>query len=352
MYRRSAIILAILAALVLALVASGTDSPARETAGLADSQVAAQLPENRDTELYRAVIKRVQQGEDYYAAVATLHRERSYPLYPFFTVRPPTLAKISVIAGPTGLTVAAWTLLLGCILVWLRALAHTHIGTRAAVAAVIALTGAATINPAGIVMHEFWCGLLLSIALAFSRDGDWPYRLAFAAAALALREFALLFVASIRFLALVHRRWLEFVAAGLIATVFAAFMTAHYLAVVDVRLASDLVSPPWTGMRGPAALAADLSRISWLGLLPFTVAAMLAFLPLAGWLAGPRPCLALIWFGGFTATVILFSRPNNEYWVLALLPAYLGGLGLLGSAARIALGGTVSADKNPRQTSD
>lgn len=339
---RYLVYLMMVAALLLSAIAIAapiTGTPPRVSA-TETSQTAA-LPANRDTELYRSVIARVQAGESYYAAASELHRERSYPLYPFFTVRPPALAYVSAWAGSTGLYLAAWFLLAASILVWLRTLSRCSLATRAAAAGLLAMGGAATITPAGIVLHEFWCGLLLTIALGFMRDDQWPMRLAFAALALLVREFAVMFVLAIGFLALLRRRWWEFAATAGVAAVFAALMTAHYFAVIEMRVPSDLQSPAWTGLRGPAALVRDLSRVSWVGLFPYPVAAILTFLPLAGWAALRRPWLPLLWFGGFGAAIAIFARPNNEYWILALLPAYPVGLALLGKAAQLAWPGSM-----------
>ena len=323
-------------ALALAL-ASALLQPDRADAPVGPTSLAAttsDLPENRDTQLYRAIAARVAAGENYYEVAAELHRERSYPLFPFFTVRLPTLAHVNAAIGSSGLFVAAWLLLLGAILVWFRALADHGLVTRTLAVALLALGGAATITPAAIVLHEFWCGLLLTIAMGFGRRKEWPLQVAFAAAAVFVREFAVLFLLAMGFLALIERRWREVAAIAGVIGLFAAFLALHYLAVVEVRLPADLQSPPWTGLRGPTALVQDLARVSWLGLLPVPLAALLTFLPLAGWSSLARPMLTILWFAGFGAVIALFARPNNEYWILTMLPAYLVGLAMLGSTWR------------------
>ncbi len=45
-----------------------------------------------DVDLYRSIAARVANGESYYFAAAAEHRAAQYPLYPFYTVRPPVLA--------------------------------------------------------------------------------------------------------------------------------------------------------------------------------------------------------------------------------------------------------------------
>lgn len=287
------------------------------------------LPENRDTELYRSLIARLESDDSYYDAASELHRERSYPLYPFFTVRQPTLAWLSIHIGTIGLYLVAWFTLLATIAVWYRALADQSLAVRGAFVGLLALGGASTITPAGIVLHEFWCGLLITLSLGFTRDKQWRWRLLFAALALSLREFALAYVFVLGFLALLGKRWHELLGVAAVVLVFSVGMALHYLAVDGVRTVSDLHSPPWTGLRGPAALVDDLSSVSWLGLLPHGPAAFLAFLPLLGWLNSPIRWRAMLWFSGFAATIMISARPNNTYWILVMLPAYLAGLAFL-----------------------
>lgn len=307
----------------------GAPSIPPSTANTSSGDVVAALPENRDTELYRAVISRMESGESYYLAVSELHRERSYPLYPFFTVRPPTLAWMSTIIDTMGLYLLAWLTLLATISVWYLALRDQTLGVRAAFVGLLALGGASTITPAGIVLHEFWCGLLITLSLAFMRDDQWRWRLLFAALALSIREFALAFVFVLGFVALVEKRWPEVIGAGIVTMLFGAGMFLHFQQVELVRLVGDLQSPAWTGLRGPGALVADISQISWTGLFPTALAALLTFLPLLGWCFAKQRWRALLWFVGFGAAVAIFARPNNNYWVLVLLPAYLAGLAFL-----------------------
>lgn len=334
---RILIIGGILGVLLLTLMAllsapeTAATSPLEETPS---AQIA--LPENRDTQLYRTVIARMETGESYYEAVSELHRERSYPLYPFFTVRQPTLAWISTQIGTLGLYMLAWLTLLATIAVWYRALADQSLAVRGAFVGLLALGGASIITPAGIALHEFWCGLLITLSLGFMRDERWRWRLLFAALALSLREFALAYVLVLGFVAVRHRRWREVIGVAVVISLFAGGMALHQQAVDTVRLASDLQSPPWTGLRGPAALVSDLAHVSWLGLLPLPVTAFLTFLPLLGWAVAPNRSTAVLWFVGFGATIAVFARPNNTYWILVMLPAYLAGLAFLARSQRTA----------------
>lgn len=321
--------------LVLLLAAAAFQSAREQStrALAAETSGETALPDNRDTELYRSVIARMETGESYYIAASELHRERSYPLFPYFTVRPPTLAFLSIGLGTAGLYILASLLLLSSIVIWLRALGDQNIAVRGAFVGLLALGGAATINPAGIALHEFWCGMLITISLGFMRDDQWRWRLLFAALALTVREFALAYVLVLGFTALIGKRWSEVAGAAAIIVLFGMGMALHYQAVEAVRLASDLQSPPWDGLRGPAALVSDISAVSWLRALPLPAAAILTFLPLIGWAYAPNRVTSLLWFVGFGATVAIFARPNNIYWVLVLLPAYLAGLAFLASRA-------------------
>lgn len=62
-----------------------------------------------DAALYVAVAARVADGENYYRAAATEHRERGYPLRPFVTVREPALAYVTaVVGGPDRMNTCPW----------------------------------------------------------------------------------------------------------------------------------------------------------------------------------------------------------------------------------------------------
>ena len=58
----------------------------------------AHPPGTTDAALYRAIVSRVRNGQDYTAAAVAEHRRLGYPLRPFFAVRPPALATLSHMA--------------------------------------------------------------------------------------------------------------------------------------------------------------------------------------------------------------------------------------------------------------
>lgn len=299
-----------------------TDTPA-ETAGAP----------TRDVVLYRDIVSRMEQGESYYQAATSLHRARDYPLSPFYTVRPPTLALITSAIGPGGLTVLAWLLVVASLLVWLRRDPAANLLEKVLLAGILALSGASMIGPAQITMHETWAGLCLTLALGLYLSGYWWWALALGMAALAFREFALLFLGLMGLLALLSRKWLRALGAAGAGAAFALAMALHWKAVSAWRLPGDLPSPPWQGMRGPNGVIADMSTLSFLQFVPQWLAALMVFLSFAGWAYLVRTnrdaLLPLLWFAGFSMVIGLFARENNFYWVMVMLPGFLLGLAFL-----------------------
>ena len=301
-----------------------------EPARPAAAKAARVAPDRGDVALYREVARRVRAGKSYYAAAADLHRQRRYPLKPFFAVRLPTLAWLAAGAGIGTLVVAAWGLLLAAIFAWHRRLRHQPLAQRLAAVGLLALAGAPLISSQSVLMHELWCGLLLTVALAFDPRREWGWQLGFVALALAIREFAAPFLALMLAAAVVDRDRKRILAVTAVAVAFAALLLLHRDMVNSVATPADGSSAGWLGLRGPLGFVQDLRAFSWLLLVPERIAVLLAFLPLLGWSALRRGAnFALLWFLGFGLVVAAFARPNNLYWIVVLLPAYFLGFALL-----------------------
>lgn len=266
-------------------------------------------------------------GEGYYPAVAALHRERNYPLRPFYVVRFPTLAWVASAASDRVLIATAWLLLLGAIVVWARRLKACRPFERFGAVLLLTVTGAPLISESSVQMHEFWCGLLLTIALGIEGRRHRLWQLGVVALALSLREFAAAFLAVMLVGALFERNRRGSLAIAAVFIAAAGLIGWHHAMVGSVTTAADAVSPGWHGLGGPILFARSLATFSWLSLFPGWAVAVFAFLPLLGWSALRRDAwLALLWFGGFGFVIGTLARPDNLYWAVVLLPAYPMGL--------------------------
>jgi hypothetical protein len=262
-----------------------------------------------DVLFYADVARHVGHGLPYYETAAELHRAGSYPLFPFFTVRLPTLAYAMGYLGPVKMLLAAYGLLLAGVFAWLRELKDYPVHARVVFVAAYAFMGSALISPSSIQVHDVWAGLLVSLALGLG--WAWRWQLGVAFLAVCFRELALpiLFVLVLR-----HRRYPHFAA---IAAAF-GLLALHYFAVSSVRLPTDLHSQGWVGLRGASGFVEHFSV--------FLPVGFLAFLPLAGWLFRPWDGL---WFAGIIFAICVFARPDNLYWATLILPAYPAGIALL-----------------------
>lgn len=304
-----------------------------------------------DMRLYRDVVQRMDRGESYYAAATAQQRAHDYPTRPFVTVRLPTLYWLASMIGWARLGWIELGLLIANGLIWPLALpGPLSWAERLGVSLFIFLGGLATASPALTPMSETWCGLLLSLAAAFTlwRKAPWWTPLPIIAAALSIRELALPFALLSAALALAHGKRRELAAwLGLIA-LFALGLALHARAITPHVLPSDLASPGWSSGLGLRGLLQALIGTTLLHMLPRGLAMALALLPLLGWLTlewrtGKAVLLAL---AGYALAIALFPRPDNFYWGFLLLPMWFAGLALVPRGAWY-LGRAISRSKVP-----
>ncbi|TNE59228.1 MAG: hypothetical protein EP341_02335 [Sphingomonadales bacterium] len=340
--------LSLIAACAAALLATNASAAIEETAAkqipatqveqiAVVQQAQGEGQEHGDVALYRKIVEQMDAGHGYYESAAALHRRGNYPLKPFITVRPPTLAFMTHWLGSGVLYVLAGLLVLANLLVWLNLERDASLPRRLAIAAIIGLGGAAMVGPPQIVMHENWSGLLLSLAMGLYLSRNWWPAFVVMAAALALREFAILLAALIGALALWQRQWMRAGASLALGLGFAIAMFFHWQAVSSVLQPGDLPSPPWQGMRGLSGFVSDTAQLSILQFMPGPIATLAVLAAFFGWAGyahrGRDRLLPLAWFGGFALVIALFARENNFYWAAVLQPAFLLGLVYLPKAA-------------------
>ncbi|HET9628084.1 MAG TPA: hypothetical protein VFP14_01235 [Novosphingobium sp.] len=280
-----------------------------------------------DQALYATVTAKVAAGASYYPTVVRLHRERGYPLRPFVTVRPPTLAVASAALGPAGTLALAIGLIAANAIAWYRRLCNEGPLLRLGALAGMSAMGAAGLSPDVLTAHEWWSGLLLSLALALGPERRFGPALACAVAAALVRELAVGFLLILFAVELAHRAWrrASVVAAALL--VLAVMLVLHMNAVTALVTPHDMASPGWLDLRGPTGFARDFGILLGLDGMPLPLVVILAFTPLVGWLSARRAVgmMPLAWFGSFALIEGIVARADNWYWVQLILPAYLLG---------------------------
>jgi len=328
----AALALALLAATLgwSALATAPGDQP--ERASVAAAPATSPNPDDRakgDMALYARIAARVTAGEGYYTAALDEQRASHYPTRPVVAVRLPTLAMLQAVIGVDGVRYAQLTLVLACL--WAlnrRASPLAARPERLGASVLLALGGAAALNPVAGLDHDFSAGLCLTLALLLYRRNRWWPALIAAALALAVRELAAPFVLLWFAFALAEQRWREAGAVAALLALFAGGMVLHYAAVEAGRLPGGLASQGWDAKAGYRLPLTALAHLTGLRLLPVSLAVPLSVLPLIGWAAigGRIGMFAVLWFGGLFTMMALFARPENFYWVQLALPAY--GIGL------------------------
>ncbi|MBU2339825.1 MAG: hypothetical protein KKE77_01050, partial [Alphaproteobacteria bacterium] len=280
---------------------------------------------DEDLALYDRIIARVAQGENYYAVAVEEQRRGNYPVRPGLAVRLPTLAFLYGWLGEDMLQGLSILLLGATAFAWWQRLGEEPGGARYRLigATLMVLGGSSTINRYYFVLHEFWTGMLIALALALHRPGRWHASLAVAALALLLREHALPFVLLMAAMALWRRDWREGAAWGLLVLIYATLLMVHLSTVAAYVGPEDPLSPSWLALEGMAGWLSKIVLSSNLRFLPHAIAGPLAVLMVFGWAgwksdAGRTACLLYL---GYALAFMIAGRANNFYWGAVVAPA-------------------------------
>jgi hypothetical protein len=292
--------------------------------------------DGKDVLLYRAINERVANGENYYAVAAAEHRDRNYPLKPFVTIRPPTLAALTGLIGPIGLNVALWLLMAATVYVWWQRLSAEFLTERHRPLAVFLIGLTVAAHPKMAVMHESWAGVLILLSIGLhDRHRWWPSVLT-GFLAVAFREIALPYLLLMAALAVLQRRWSE--GAGWLAAIGAeaAYLVWHASEVAKVVLPNDIASQGWLRAGGWPYAFTFLKKSTVLNLLPAFVSQVLIALTLFGWLAWKQMTglISFLLICGYAIVFMIVGRPENFYWGMLVGPLLFGGLVFVPRALR------------------
>jgi hypothetical protein len=307
-----------------------------------------------DRELYREVVRRVGEGQDYWAAAAAAQRGHGYPTAPPWAFREPALAWTLALLRSDLLRWGAFALLAAAALALMRDAADQAPGptlTLARVAggkpdptfprpawrriAVTLLFGVGLTTPvaapAAAYLHEAWAAVLIGLSLACWRpQGPWRWGLAaaFGLMACLVREIALPYLLVMAAFAVAGRRRGESLAWGAALAVLAAALAAHFVLAARQHLPADGVSPGWMRLGGwPFAVLAAQRNIV-LAVLPAPLASLVLLAGLLGLVSARSPWLDRIaaTVGAFLLLFTVVGRPDNYYWGLMIAPLLAMGL--------------------------
>lgn len=332
--------LGLLAALILvtALAPNLASGPATGPVGAAAAPAgpsAAVTADNHDLVLYRTILARVRNGDDYYRAAVEEQRRDHYPVTPGLTVRLPTLAFLGAVLGDRGLAALRIILLAALLLAGWRRLAEVPGGLdRRPIALGMMVVGVGGVLGADYdVMHEVWAAQLMALSFMLHRPehGQWFGACLIAALALAVRELVLPFVLLMAACAMWNDRKREALAwAGLIVLFLAALAGHVHLAAAQVH-PGDPASPSWLALKGFAGVIDKIRSSSVLVRLPAGLTGPVVVLALLGWSGWRTPMglTGLLLSGGYAVAFMIAGRDNNLYWGLLITPVLFMGLAFL-----------------------
>jgi hypothetical protein len=282
-----------------------------------------------DLVLYARVAARVHAGESYYAAAAEELVRGGYPTRELSPWRLPLLSwLIGTLPDPR----LAQALLLALIalasaLAWSRV--RAELGAVPAVLQLLLYVGIFAVAVGELFYaSELWAGALIALSLECYARGWRKRACAAGAAALAVRELALLYALVCLGLALVERRRREVAAWLGVLALFGAYYYAHALAVAAHRLPGGLSAGSWLQLGGLAFVLVTCQVNAWLLGLPSVASALfftLGVVGLVGWPGqfGRRAALTVAAYAG----CFLFVGKNfNFYWGFLYQPILTQGV--------------------------
>lgn len=314
-----------LLALLIAYPLIQTAAPVPKVSGNAKADRA-------DVLLYDHIVDSVRAGGNYYEVAAAAQRAGGYPLKPFVTMRPPTLAVMQAsLLNRGAVSILFWALIATTIIAWGHRLRRSGLPIPRVILGLLLVTGgAATLTlPELLVWHEAWAALLITLSLALRSDRRFAASVCVGLAAVLIREIAIVYPLVMLGMALIERRWREASAWSAAVLIFATFIAWHATQVAAVVRPDDMASPGWAAAGGWRFVVTMLWLTGPWRVLPFWIAALGIPLSLLGWgswrtSTGARGALILF---GFVAAFALFGRPDNFYWGFLVAP--LLPLGLL-----------------------
>lgn len=308
-----ALLLALVACLAVPLAAKAPDKP-------------VQL----DQELYRTVVERVREGENFYPATIGAQRERQYPVQPALAVRPPTMTYgLALLPSTATRTAALIALLFGALIALRQSLADRPPAEALSMVALVVAGLFGAFFPDNVYLHEQWSVLLIMLSLAAHRRA-W-LMVGLALLAVLVRETALAWLAAIVVYGLCQRDWKRAgLAAGAIALAGGLWLIHAQLVAAQVQ-PGDLTSPGWIRFGGLPLVIDALRRNLVLTGLPGPLVLALVAASLAAMLRWGRDMerTAAIGSAGFLAALTVFGRPDNGYWGFMAAPFVLLGLPLI-----------------------
>lgn len=321
-------------------------SQAQGSAQVASSDAASTDSPAPDLQLYRDVVAKVRQGENYYAAAKPELLKQGFPIRSTFNWRLPTYAWFfALLPGPWAIqSLLVMLAVLGLTL-------HFHAeqslqGLAAAVVSSFLLLGVVKWSVDGLAFYtqEVWASVFILISIGASARQELGWRIAFAAAgllALFFRELALPYCGWAMLFALYQRRYAEAVSWSLGIATFFGFLYWH-----SQQVAAQLTPENLQGTSGGISQWLKFGGLDFvllttrLNSLLFAAPGPILFLYLLLALFGlasvknERLSLQLAAAVSYLAAFCIVGMEVNFYWGLLYVPLLPAGI----AAVPLALG--------------
>jgi len=283
-----------------------------------------------DLRLYRSIVERVHEGENYYDAAGTELRTQGYPTGSVFNWRTPVYAwVIGKLPAPFWAQVLLVLLALVTLLMAFGVVQRAS-GTWPAAAGVLLLLGPFLwcVDGDAFFAQELWAGVLIAFSVCAYAQDRWPLGLGAGLFALFFRELTLpycLIAAGLAWRQGRRREVLVWLAGFALYGLFLAFHAREVLARITP---ADRVPGSWLQLGGAPFLLATCRMNVFLFALPAWVSALylpLSLLGLLGW-RGPVGTRLALTAGTYVVAFSIVGQSFNNYWGLLYTPLLAFGI--------------------------
>jgi hypothetical protein len=281
-----------------------------------------------DVDTYAAIVSRMREGEDYYAAAHAMLLANGFGTSSVFNWRTPFYPTLLA-----ALPATFWAqLILGAMALCTLSLVHRLAREGGALLAAattlaVAQSFAPLATPEGVMFAEVPAGLLILFSVvAYARGWRWT-GVAAGLLAVFVRELAGVYVLVSLALALRERRWGEALAWVLGLALYAGFFGWHALMVFGQLGPNEPAYPDsWLQFGGLGFILRSAHFDGLLLLAPLWVMGLVLPAALLGLFAWPRAARAGVTVAAYLAVFAVIGKPFNIYWGALYAPLMMLGI--------------------------
>jgi hypothetical protein len=296
---------------VLLLIALGGLFVSPRT-GLATSLTSATAA-GTDRPLFLAVVRRLQSGESYYAAMGTELQRRGFPSASIFNWRTPLHLSVLAFFGVTGGAIVLGSLLIAAVVLLLRPPS----------APLLVLVAGPLVGMGGVVYFgEAWAGAFVALSLAAYRRHAWVSGACCGVLAVFFREIAVVYALVSGGLAFKARRKMESAIWMIGGILYAFYFFSHAQAAQAAMLLGAKAHSSWVQWGGLPFVVGTVKWYAWVAIAPTILGPLVVSVGLLGVLSDRMSTQGRLSLVAYIAAFAMVGHDFNTYWGLVTVPLW------------------------------